>query len=239
METNRANAESAAISLRRERLRRHKSALNRVSQSLFAIGLAVSLMVLAVGSSKRIDSIKNYNGDRGSQIPSPPTPRRFDDLARASQMPPQEDYSPGADPAPPLPFVEMGDPRSADCIVRDISSTIEGAGWRWTYLEPTLKFYLREYEEQRFGMDFSIPERQFADTGPVTLSCYINGQLLAKHYCPRPGNYHLEAPVPSSWIEGRNPTIVRAVLDKVWVAPSDGARLSYVLLRAGFTGKHE
>jgi hypothetical protein len=131
----------------------------------------------------------------------------------------------------------MGDPRSTECIVRDISQTVEGAGWRWTYLEPTLKFYLSNTAAQDFIMDFSVPERQFRDTGPVTLSCWVNGRLLTKLRCPRPGNYHVDKPVPASWISAANPTLVKAVLDKVWTAPADGARLSYVLLREGFRGK--
>jgi hypothetical protein len=163
-----------------------------------------------------------------------PAQRRFDDLAEASRIPPQQDYSPGVDPGPPPPFIEMGDPRSAECIVRDVSSGIEGDGWRWTYLQPTLRFHLQDYETQRFIMDFSVVERTFKDTGPVTLSCYINNRLLTKLHCAKPGDYHIDMPAPASWLRDAHPTIVRAVLDKVWTSPADGVRLSYVLYRAGF-----
>jgi hypothetical protein len=166
-------------------------------------------------------------------------PPRFDDLAAASCMPPQQDYSAERDPGPPPPFAEMGDPRATESIVRDISATPEGLGWRWTYLEPTLKFYLHQYEGQRFMMDFSIVEIAFKSTGPVTLSCFINDRLLATMRCPRPGDYHLEKQVPAEWFRDTNPTIVRAVLDKVWTAPADHAKLGYVLVRAGFRGKSE
>jgi hypothetical protein len=164
-------------------------------------------------------------------------PPRFDDLAAASCVPPQQEYAPGPDPGPPPPFAEMGDPRAVEAIVRDISATSEGVGWRWTYLEPTLKFYLHQYEDQRFVMDFSIIPIAFKATGPVTLSCFVNNRLLTTVYCPRPGDYHLEKQVPAEWLRDTNPTIVRAVLDKVWTAPADGARLGYVLVRAGFRGK--
>jgi hypothetical protein len=86
-------------------------------------------------------------------------------------------------------------------------------------------------------MDFSIVETAFRDTGPVTLSCFVNDHLLASLHCRRPGDYHIEKPVPSSWLGGTGPTVVRAVLDKVWVAPADGTRLGYVLPRAGIRGK--
>ena len=168
-----------------------------------------------------------------------PSYRQFDDPAQASRIPPQLEYSPGVDPSPPPTFVEASDLRFADCIVRDISRTIEGAGWRWTYLEPTMKFSLREREGQSFAMDFSIVETAFRNTGPVTLSCFVNNRLLASVRCPRPGDYHIEKPVPSWWLGGAGPAVVRAVLDKVWVAPSDGTRLGYVLLRAGFRGTPE
>ncbi len=158
--------------------------------------------------------------------------RRFDDDAAASRIPRQENYSPGPDPGLP-PFLEMGDPRSADCIVRDISATAEGSGWRWTYLRPTLRFHLKHRTSQRFAMDFTIVEIAFRSTGPVMLSCLVNGRLLAREACRRPGNYHLERDVPETWLNP-DPVLVEASLDKVWTAPADGARLGYVLLRAGF-----
>jgi hypothetical protein len=92
-------------------------------------------------------------------------------------------------------------------------------------------------EHQLFIMDFSFPERQFKDIVPVTLSCWINDCLLTKFHCQRTGNYHLEEPVPSSWLTNATPTIVKAVLDRVWIPPADGARLSYLILRAGFRGR--
>ena len=112
----------------------------------------------------------------------------------------------------------MGDPRATEAIVRDISATPEGVGWRWTYLEPTLKFYLHQYDDQSFVMDFSIIKIAFKDTGPVTLSCFINNRLLTTLHCAHPGDYHLEKQVPAEWLRGTTPTIVRAVLDKVWTS---------------------
>lgn len=164
--------------------------------------------------------------------------RRFDDLLTASQMPDQQIYSAGRDPGFPPPFLEMGDPRADECIVRDISPHIEAASWRWTYLSPTLRFYLQERKDLRFSMEFTIVETAFQQTGPVTLSCYIDDQLLTKTHCPHAGNYHLEEGVPDSWLQSGNPVIVRAVLDKVSTAPTGGVRLGYVLLRAGFQRGH-
>jgi hypothetical protein len=77
-------------------------------------------------------------------------------------------------------------------------------------------------------------ERTLRDTGPATLSVYVNDRFLAAVHCSHAGGYHLERSVPASWLKTAEPIIVRAVLDKVWVAPADGARLGYILLAAGF-----
>ncbi len=159
--------------------------------------------------------------------------RRFDDREGAKHIPPQEEYSPAPDPGVPPAFLEMGDPRATDSIVRDISATAEGAGWRWTYEKPTLKFHLTDRNRQTFAMDFTIVEMAFRSTGPVILTCLINDRVLARVVCPRPGNYHLEREVPAAWL-AHDPVMVQASLDKVWTAPADGARLGYVLIRAGF-----
>jgi hypothetical protein len=186
------------------------------------------------GSTPPLPAVSSANEAAPAKCSKPP---RFDNLDAASCMPPQQEYSAGPDPGPPPPFAEMSDPRAVEAIVQDISATSEGIGWRWTYLEPTLKFYLHQYEGQSFVMDFSIIKSAFKDTGPVTLSCFINNWLLTTMRCPRPGDYHLEKQVPAEWLRDTNPTMVRAILDKVWTAPADGARLGYVLVRAGFRGK--
>jgi hypothetical protein len=197
-----------------------------------AIAISVACVLLPLG--RRVVSAAKETTP--AECSKPP---RFDNLAGASCMPPQQEYSPAPDPGPPPPFAEMGDPRATEAIVRDISTTSEGVGWRWTNLEPTLKFYLHQYGDQSFVMDFSIIQMTFKDTGPVTLSCFINDRLLTTVRCPHPGDYHLEKQVPAEWLRDTTPTIVRAVLDKVWTAPSDGARLGYVLVRAGFRGKSQ
>ncbi len=159
--------------------------------------------------------------------------RRFDDAEAAAHIPAQQEYSPAPDPGTVPAFLEMGDPRAADCIVRDVSTSPEGAGWRWTYLRPVLKFHVADHHHQRFAMDFTIVETAFRSTGPVTLTCLVNDHLLARLYCPLPGEYRLEREVPPAWLTP-DPVIVQATLDKVWTAPADGARLGYVLNRAGF-----
>jgi hypothetical protein len=205
-----------------------------------AIAISLTYLLLSPGCSYVAGSANSFpaiSSAKTTEQAACSKPARFDDLVRDACVPPQQEYSPGPDPGPPPPFAEMGDPRAVEAIVRDISTTSEGLGWRWTYLEPTLKFYLHKYDDQRFVMDFSIIPIAFKATGPVTLSCFVNNHLLTTIRCPRTGDYHLEKQVPAEWLQGATPTIVRAVLDKVWTAPADGARLGYVLVRAGFRGK--
>jgi hypothetical protein len=170
----------------------------------------------------------------GSPLRSQDRPRRFDSLADAARIPRQEEYVAGTDPGPPPAFVRMSDPRSAESIVSDVSRSIEGELFRWTYLKPTLHFHVQSPERQRLVIDFGINDRTFADTGSVTLSAYVNGHFLASVHCSQPGDYHLEQRVPPAWLVEADPAVVTATLDKVWTAGGDGARLGYVLLAAGF-----
>jgi hypothetical protein len=187
-------------------------------------------LVAIIAACVLLLSLRSWKLNRGAVEPQP----AFADLALAERVPPQQSWPAGPDPPPPPTFFEMGDRAANDNIVRDISLTPEGAGWRWTYLEPTLKFSLKDRNGQRFVMDFGIVATTFRDTGPVTLSCYINDRLLGQLRCEHPGDYRFEQAVPAEWLQTQNPNIVRAVLDKVWVAPSDGVRLGYTLIRAGF-----
>jgi hypothetical protein len=126
----------------------------------------------------------------------------------------------------------MADPGANDYIVRDIA--LGNESWRWTYAEPTLKFTLTTAEDQHFLYDFVVAGATLKDTGPVTLSIYINGRLLTRVRCKEGREYHVDKVVPAEWLSGSNAVLVRAVVDKLWTAPQDGARLGYLLLRAGF-----
>jgi len=129
------------------------------------------------------------------------------------------------------PFVEMGSYAARAHTVRDVASRAEGEGWRWTYLRPELRFHLPSTARQRFLMDFSIIPEVFAETGPVTLSVSVNGKLLGRIRCSRPGDYRFERPVPEAWLAPE--TTVVAQVDK-HLSGRDGAQLGYTLSRAGF-----
>lgn len=131
-------------------------------------------------------------------------------------------------------FVSMGGPNPEDHILRDVLAGDPGSAWRWTGKRPQLRFQLPFTHDLRFLMDFAVPESTFAQRGPVTISLFINGKLLDQIRCDKPGQLRFEKPVPAAWLRTDAPTIVAAEIDKVWVAPADGAQLGFVLSRAGF-----
>jgi hypothetical protein len=131
-------------------------------------------------------------------------------------------------------FVNMNDSNAEQYIVRDIQGNVEGSGWRWTHEFPELRFSLDRTQGQKFAMDFGFPEHNFKQTGPVTLSFFVNGKLLDKVRFTTAGDRHYEKPVPPAWLKTGPFTEVRIVVDPPWVAPVDKARLGFVLHRVGF-----
>ena len=131
-------------------------------------------------------------------------------------------------------FVSMGGLNPEDFIVRDILPGDPGSTWRWTGKRPELRFQLSFTNDLRFLMDFVVPEITFAQRGPVTVSVFVNGKLLDKVRCDKPGEVNFNKPVPADWLRADAPTLVAAEIDKVWVAPADGAKLGFILSRAGF-----
>jgi len=131
-------------------------------------------------------------------------------------------------------FVSMTDPAVNAYIVKDVSDTTEG-NWRWTYRRPELRFFLTKADHLRFTMDFSFPQRTLRETGPVTLSFFINGKLLDKQKFAESGGQHYEKDVPPEMLHAGAVNNVAIEPDKVWVSKTDGAVLGFILTRAGFS----
>lgn len=133
-----------------------------------------------------------------------------------------------------LPFVEMSAPEASDHFVKDISPALEAGTWRWTGPEPTLRFVLDRIQQPKLVVDFAVAAVTFRETGPVTVSFYVNGQLLDRVRYTAPGNKHFEEAVDPSWLQEGQETIVSMRVEPVWVSPTDGNRLGIILIRAGF-----
>jgi hypothetical protein len=141
----------------------------------------------------------------------------------------------GTEPSDVGHFVNLGD-RNADAyIVRDVTESAEGGTWRWTRKHPELRFFLDSIDHLTYAMDFSIAETTLKDTGPVTLTISINGNLLDTLHHDTPGERHYKKPVPAKFLRLKTVNHVSMEIDPVWVSKTDGAILGFILTRAGFT----
>ncbi|MBI3473821.1 MAG: hypothetical protein HY013_20895 [Candidatus Solibacter usitatus] len=139
-------------------------------------------------------------------------------------------------PAEPRPFghfVNMNDPNAEAYFIKDIATVAEGP-WRWTGKRPELKFFLETVESLKFSLDYTIAEATFKSTGPVTISVFLNGKLLEKLRHATHGEQHFEKPAPPPLLRRNEVNQVALEVDKVWVSPTDGAQLGFILTRAGF-----
>ncbi len=137
-------------------------------------------------------------------------------------------------PAGAVTFIEMDDVRAPVFVAGGIRGTVEGTGWRWTRERPELRFMLDRTEGWKVALDFSLPDANFRDTGPVTVAFYVNGELLERVRFTTAGDKHFEKAVPAAWLKSGDLNLISAEVNPVWVSPDDGAKLGMVLHRAGF-----
>jgi hypothetical protein len=154
---------------------------------------------------------------------------------RPGSFPPpaQRSLDLGPDPGVPRGLVRMSDPDADAFLVRDISP--EHGETRWAFIHPELRLTLAEVRHLTFAAEFAIPEVTFRVTGPVTVSCDVNGKRLMQMRCDHPGDYRLEHAVPDGLVEARKPVHVTFEANPRWVSPEDGAELSFLLRSVSFT----
>lgn len=138
------------------------------------------------------------------------------------------------DPLPVKHFVNMGDPNAAAHFIGDISDALEGGSWRWVRKRPTLRFGLDSTVGIKLKVDLTVPGQILKETGPMTISFQVNGRLLEKIRYDKEGTYEFLKPVEPGWLKKGAENVVTLEADKVWVSPSDGAVLAFILMRAGF-----
>jgi hypothetical protein len=131
-------------------------------------------------------------------------------------------------------LVNMSDPNAGAYFVRDISPGLEGGRWRWTNQRPELKFFLESTKGLKLVWDFSVAEVTFKETGPVTVSFYVNGRPVGRLPCPKPGDYKFEQPVRQELLRANEYNTIAAQADKLWVSQTDGVKLGFTMTRAGF-----
>ena len=112
----------------------------------------------------------------------------------------------------------MADPNADAYLVKDVAPSGPGT-WRWVYDHPVLRFLVPDVPHLKFAMVFSLPERTLRETGPVTLTFIVNGKLLDRLRCERPGEQYYAHDVPPGMLRPN----------------ANGGRLGFILSRAGFT----
>lgn len=138
------------------------------------------------------------------------------------------------EPKPFGAFVEMGDVHVNAYLVRDVADGIGKETLRWGFRNPELRFWLEEAGSWVFTADFLVSSLTLASTGPVTVTVSIDGRVLGRIRCEHDGDHHFEERVPVEWLRTDRPTMVALTPDRVWVSPTDGGVLSFLLRRAGF-----
>src|SRR5579871_4318816 len=131
-------------------------------------------------------------------------------------------------------IVNMADAEAPAHFVQDISPYLE-ANWRWGLKRPTVKVRTPTNENLVYTADFTVPPATFKDTGPVTISFFVNDHLLDQVRYASPGPLHFEKKVPADWILPRQDNTVAAEIDKMWVSKKDGSHLGFILTRIGLT----
>jgi hypothetical protein len=141
----------------------------------------------------------------------------------------------GTEPSPIGTFVNLGEPSADAYIVGGITGYVESSGWRWTRKRPELRFFLDSIDRLKFKADFSVADATLKDTGPVTISIFINGHRLDSLKFATAGRREYEKPVPPAFLLPKSVNLVALEIDKAWVSKTDGAVLGFILTSAGFS----
>lgn len=128
-------------------------------------------------------------------------------------------------------FVIMDHPDAPKSFVKDIVGEESGA-WRWTGPEPELRFVLSSAKNRTLIYEFVIHEHTFKDTGPVTVSFYVNDHLAGQETYKSEGDKVFEKGIPAEWLRTGSETRVRARVHPTWRTPT-GDTLGILLKRVG------
>ena len=159
-------------------------------------------------------------------------------LCSCSNLP--EPYAPPAQrpffEAPPeaARILTMADADAESHFVQDIDATLQVNTWRWTGKRPTIRLHINPNRKLVYSIDFEIVESTFQQTGPVTVSLFVNDHLLDRVRYASPGRRRLEKPVPAEWLGANEDATLAAEIDKLWTPPQPrGTRLGFILVALG------
>lgn len=152
-----------------------------------------------------------------------------------SYPPPQQRrFDPGREARAVGQVIAMESPQVDHYIVGGVLTREAGANWRWTAQRPELRFQLEQTEGLKFFLDLVVAGSTLEVTGPITIRFFIDGKQFGSVRYTDAGEKHFETPVDAKLLKSGEPIIVAAEVDKVFVAGNDGARLGFLLVKAGF-----
>lgn len=147
-------------------------------------------------------------------------------------VPPQHTPVSAPPPVSESGSVSLDDVRAGAFFVKDVNCSPNG-GWCWTGANPQMRFRLDGVRNRRAMVEFVINHRTFQDTGPLRVSFFVNGNLLAKMTYDQPGPATFEKPVPEDWLKADSDNDLLIRIENPWTAPDDGATLGILLKKAG------
>ncbi len=159
-------------------------------------------------------------------------------LCGCSNLP--EPYAPPAQrpffKAPPeaAHILDMSEAGAESHFVQDIDAALQGNTWRWTGKRPTIRLHPNSNQKLVYSIDFAIVGATLKQTGPVTLSFFVNDHLLDRVRYASPGRQRFQKPVPAEWLNANEDATLAAEIDKVWTPPPPGgAPLGFILVALG------
>ena len=132
-------------------------------------------------------------------------------------------------------LLEMSGPGVSWHIVKDIDPAGPGILWRWTRQNPTVKILAATTQGLKLAIDFTLWDVAFRQTGPVELTFVVNGHTLDKIRYRTPGEKHFEKPIPADWLVTDVESKISISIDRLYIAPQDGAKFGFILSRIGFS----
>lgn len=181
--------------------------------------------------ARRYDLEELYRDEVSGTVLAKPNDSTLRTLETIYPPPIQRSPPCGIDPTKLGSFARMDDPGARPHVVRDI---MDIAPEPWTYERPMLLFRVDKREDVKFVMHFLIPGVVLSQTGPLTLSVWINAKRLGQQIYKNSGKHSFEQSVPIEFFGPYRLTAVEIRTDKHFIAAEDGTKLGFLLVDAGF-----
>ena len=131
------------------------------------------------------------------------------------------------------PFTAFGTPGSAMHIAGGVDAAVMSGAWRWAYPHAELRFYLPSNKGWSAKVDFAIAKTILDNTGPQTLTIFVNNNEIDQLRYDHDGNFTWTKPMPDNMLNAAGMNYIRIETDKT--APFENEKqIAFILTRAGF-----